>query len=369
MIVMTIFHMATALSKNVAQLLVFRFLAGCAGALPISIGAGTMADLFNDKERGAALALYALGPTVGPVVAPIISGFIAENTSWRWVVWVLTIFSGAIAAFGFIFYRETYAPVILKWKVAKLRKETGNQNLHTVFDLNQVPFKQQLFTAITRPIRLLFLHPIIQGLGLYMAFVYGFLYLLLVTFPTLWSVHYGFNLGITGLMYISLGVGFSTGLLFWSRVIQKTFMKLTKRNGGVSKPEYRLYMVPFSALFLSVGLFWYGWSAQAHIFWIMPCIGAGIYTFGMIAVFQSIQNYLIDMNPRFAASSMAAAMVFRSMLGFGFPLFGKAMYDRMGYGWANSMTGLLCLVLGIPFPLIVIKYGEKIRLWANKRFT
>lgn len=367
-VLMCIFNMATALSKNITQLLVFRFLAGCAGAPPLSIGAGTMADLFNDKERNTALALYALGPTVGPVAAPIISGFIAESTSWRWVMWTLTIFTGVIAFFGCIFYRETYAPILLQWKAQRLRKETGNPHLHTVFELTKIPFSKQLYIAITRPIRLLFTHPIVLGLGLYMAFVYGFMYLMLVTFPTLWTTYYHFNLGITGLMYLGLGVGFMLGLVFWAYVIQYAYLKLTERNGGVPKPEYRIPLVPFSALFLGVGLIWYGWSAEARIMWLMPCIGSGIFAFGIVAVFQAIQNYLIDMNPRFSASSMAAAQVFRSYFGFGFPLFGKAMYDKMGYGWANTMSGILCFVLGIPFPIVVYVYGERIRNWANKRF-
>lgn len=368
-VLMTIFNMATALSRNTAQLLVFRFLAGCAGAPPLSIGAGTMADLFNDKERNTALALYALGPTVGPVFAPIISGFIVENTTWRWVVWTLTIFNGVIAVLGCIFYRETYAPVLLKWKAERLRKETGNPHLHTVFELTKVPFSKQLFTAITRPIRLLILHPIVQGLGLYMAFVYGFMYLMLVTFPSLWTDHYGFNLGIAGLMYLSLGIGFCSGLVFWAWAVQRAYLALTKRNGGEAKPEYRLPMAPFSGLALGVGLIWYGWSAEARIHWIMPCIGAAIFAFGIVAVFQCIQNYLIDMNPRFSASSIAAAQVFRSFFGFGFPLFGAAMYDKLGYGWANTLSGLLCFVLGIPFPIFVYFYGERMRVWANKRFS
>lgn len=367
-ILFTIFNMASALSRNIAQLLVFRFLAGCAGAPPLSIGGGTLADLFNDNERNTALAFYALGPTVGPVVAPIIAGFIAEHTTWRWVLWVLTIISGITAVFGLVFYKETYAPVLLQKKAARLRKETGNEHLHTVFEITKLPFSAQLYIAVTRPIRMIFLHPIITGLGLYMAFVYGFMYLMLVTFPRLWTVYYGFSLGISGLMYISLGIGFSSGLAFWAWGIQRVYVLLTARNNGVPKPEYRLPLLPFSAITLTIGLVWYGWSAQARIMWLMPCIGAGIFAFGIVAMFQSIQNYLIDMNPRISASSLAAAQVFRSFMGFGFPLFGQAMYNKLGYGWANTLSGILCFVLGVPFPIVVYFYGERLRLWANKRF-
>lgn len=367
-LLLVIFNMATALAKTKAQMLVFRFIAGCAGAPPLSVSGGTLADLFSDDERNFALAIFSVGPTLGPVVAPVISGFIVENTSWRWVLWVLTIATGATAVFGVLFLKETYPPTLLHWKAKRLRKETGNDHLHTLYEVTSLSFSQQLLNAVSRPIKLLIFHPIVLGLGLFLAFVYGFMYLLLVTFPALWTEHYGFNVGIAGLMYLGLGCGFFLGILVWTPAIQYVFHKLIARNNGVSKPEFRLPLLLPSALFLGVGLIWYGWSAQARLIWIMPCIGAGIYGFGLMAMFQCIQNYLIDMNPRYSASSIAAAAVFRSFFGFGFPLFGAAMYDKLGYGWANTMCGIICFVLGVPFPLFVYFRGEPLRLWANKRF-
>lgn len=368
-VLLVIFNMATALSQTTAQLLVFRFLAGCAGAPPLSISAGTLADMFTDSERNTALAFFSVGPTVGPVLAPIISGFIVQNTSWRWVLWVLTITTGVVAVFGVTCLKETYPPTLLCWKATKLRKETGNPHLHTVFEVTSVSFSTQLMRAVSRPIKLLVLHPIVLGLGLHMAFIYGFMYLLLVTFPTLWTHEYGFRVGIAGLMYAGLGVGFGLGLLVWTPSIQNVYQMLTKRNGGVPKPEFRIPLLVPSSVIMGIGLIWYGWSAQAKMIWVMPCIGTGIYGFGLIAMFQTIQNYLIDMNPVYSASSIAAAAVFRSYFGFGFPLFGAAMYNKLGYGWANTLCGILCFVLGVPFPLFVYFYGERLRKWANKRFS
>lgn len=66
----------------------------------------------------------------------------------------------------------------------------------------------------TRPFRLLFTQqPIIQVLTLYMAYIYGLMYLLLSTFPLLWTSpkYYGESVGIGGLNYISLGLGSLVG--------------------------------------------------------------------------------------------------------------------------------------------------------------
>jgi hypothetical protein len=73
------------------------------------------------------------------------------------------------------------------------------------------------------------------------------------------------------------------------------------------------------------------------------------------------------MNNRFSASSVAAAAVFRSCFGFAFPLFATAMYDKLHYGWGNTMCGFIALALGIPFPIFCVVYGERLRTLANRR--
>lgn len=366
-VLLLIFNVACGLAKNTGQLMVFRFIAGLAGAPPISVGAGTLADLFDDSERNTPMGLWSLGPNLGPVIAPIISGFIVEYTSWRWVFWVLSMINGTMAALGIFLLRESFAPVVLARKAKRLRKLTGNPNLHTVFEIAREPFHKRIFTAITRPIVMLFTNPIIIGLGFYMAFVYGFMYLMLVTFPALWTDIYHYTSGIAGLMYLGLGVGNLLSVIIWTPLTQAVYVHLTKKNNGVPKPEYRIFLAPLTAVILGVGLIWYGWSAQERIHWIMPCIGTGIFGIGLFPVFQCIQNYLIDMNPRFSASAVGAAAVFRSMFGFGFPLFGRAMYDKLGYGWANTLSGILMFVLGIPFPLFMYFYGERVRAWIDRQ--
>ena len=82
---------ACALSTNIGMFLVFRFVNGCAGSAPLTMGGGTVADLIPQEKRGAAMAVFAVGPLLGPVIGPVMGGFIAENAGWRWSFWVLTI--------------------------------------------------------------------------------------------------------------------------------------------------------------------------------------------------------------------------------------------------------------------------------------
>ncbi|KAK9460745.1 major facilitator superfamily domain-containing protein [Lipomyces oligophaga] len=362
-----VFNLACALSQSLSQILIFRFLAGCGGAGPLAIGAGCVADIWNDNERTAAIGLFSVGPTLGPIVAPVISGFISQYLSWRWVFWILTIVTGVVWMIGLIMIKETYAPILLERKAAILRKESGNRSLHTVFAITGESLSDRILTSITRPITMLFTNPIVFGLGLYMAFTYGFLYLLLVTFTSVFRTEYHYSISICGLLYIGPGIGFIIGLLTVTPTSQRIYRKLVERNNNVSKPEFRLPAVAIGAVCMPIGLIWYGWSAEKKLFWIMPLIGAGLFGIALISVFQCIQSYLIDMNPKYAASSTAAATTFRSLFGFAMPLFASQMYTAMGYGWGNTMLAFCAIGIGTVFPLVVYYKGESIRAWNDKR--
>lgn len=362
------FNLACALSKNTAQMLIFRFICGLFGSSPLNVGAGVISDLFAAKSRNMALAGFTLAPLLGPVIAPVIAGFIVQNLQWRWVFYVLTIFNGAVAVSGLFFFRETYSPKLLKNKAKRLRASTGNHNLHTIYEMTNQSFSKRMWLTMTRPVKLLFTHPMVIGLGSFLAFVYGFMYLLIVTFPDVFYKNYGFDKGTVGLMYIPMGVGFTIGIVFWTWIVGSTYNRLTDRNNGVAKPEFRLPCLFVVGIIIPIGLIWYGWSAQRKLHWIMPGIGSGIFAFGFICAFQCCQSYLIDMNPRFAASSVAAAALFRSLFGFSFPLFANKMYDTLNYGWGNTMCAFIALLLGVPFPLYCYFNGEKIRNRFNEKF-
>ena len=61
------FILGNALSRSLAQFLVFRFLSGCAGGTPMTLGGGTIADITTIQKRAVAMALFSLGPLAGPV--------------------------------------------------------------------------------------------------------------------------------------------------------------------------------------------------------------------------------------------------------------------------------------------------------------
>ncbi|KAE9404187.1 multidrug resistance protein 4 [Gymnopus androsaceus JB14] len=370
------FNIGCAFSPNYQTFIAFRFLNGLSGSAPIACGGGSIGDLFTEHERASAMAIYGLGPLIGPAVGPVVGGFIAQNIGPKYVFIIIAGICGLSLAIGIPFLRETYAPVI------RLRRAIADGDVekakHLRGPLSEISKRQYLWLNLSRPAILLTHSFICFILSLYMAYIYGNYYVMFTTFPTLFADVYGFNTGTGGLVYLGLGVGFIAATIFGARTAEQIYHHLAEKNSGKGKPEMRIPALAFGSLFIPIGLFWYGWSAQAKIHWIMPIIGSGIFGFGeytsspwifawltwkflgMMTTFLPIQLYLVDAF-EFAASALAAASVMRSMFGFLFPLFGQQMYDALGIGGGNSLLGGLAIVLGIPFPIWIYYKGEAMR--------
>jgi len=210
---------------------------------------------------------------------------------------------------------------------------------------------------------MLFLSPIVFVLSLYMAVVYGYLYLLFTTLTLVFENNYGFSQGTVGLTFLGLGVGSLIGLFLFGMISDRLVKKMSAK--GEMKPEYRLPPLIPGSLLIPVGLFWYGWSAQARVHWIMPIIGTMWVGLGLMATFMPIQTYMVDAFTIHAASAIAANTVLRSLAGAFLPLAGPKMYGALGLGWGNSLLAFIALALS-PLSWIFYKYGERIR--KSKRF-
>ena len=147
-----------------------RLFAGIGGAACITLGAGVIADLFPIEMRGRASSIWSMGPLIGPVVGPIAGGFLGEEVSWRWVFWVLLIAGGSLQLGIEILNRETYAPVLIRWKKEKLAKELGRTDLVSVYDVGREPLSntQILKRSLVRPALLFCKSPIVLLLSTYM---------------------------------------------------------------------------------------------------------------------------------------------------------------------------------------------------------
>lgn len=134
---------------------------------------------------------------------------------------------------------------------------------------------------------------------------------------------------------------------------------IAKGEGGAA-PEARLPPAMIGSLCIPFGLFIFAWTNYPSIHWIVSIIFTAPFGFGMVLVFLSIMNYLIDSYTIYAASVLAANSVLRSMFGAVFPLFTTYMYDNLGIHWASTIPAFLALAC-VPFPFLLYRYGPAIR--------
>ncbi|KAJ5933212.1 MFS general substrate transporter [Penicillium verrucosum] len=359
-IALTAFTAGAAASPNIQSLIIFRFLAGSFGSAPMAISGGVIADTFPAVERGFAAGLYAGAPFMGPALGPVIGGFLAEGAGWREVEWLLVALSGAMLVAMYLFLPETYAPVLLRERAQALSKTTERVYRSKV-DMGQgkLPMTKVLSVALSRPWVLLFCEPIVLLLSLYLAIIYGTLYMFLAAYPIVFGKVRGWGEGTTGLTFLGIMVGIMGATVYTVPMYQRYKRKFLQSKGNLS-PEDRLPDAFLGAIALPVGLFWFAWTNSPSIHWMVP-IAAGVpFGFGMVTVFLAVLNYLVDAYTIYAASVLAANSLLRSVFGAAFPLFTNYMYRDLGIHWASSIPAFLALAC-LPMPFLFHRYGSPIR--------
>ncbi|KAI8957959.1 putative florfenicol exporter [Daldinia sp. FL1419] len=348
--------------KSTALMITSRFLAATGAGAGIILTGPVMADMYHAKDRGKSLAIASFLPYLGPALGPIVGGVVVQLVYWPWLFWIISIFDAVIVLIGVIVIKESYTPVLLRRKVAS-RSESVVPPLSPRQWAFWKDFLSRLTTYLQRPLHLLIRRPIIQVISLVLALNFGIYTLMLSTFATLWIDWYGQSALLGSLHYLSFSIGFCMTAQIGARIMDLIYRRLRDRpkNKGEGKPEFRApYMLP-GVLFIPVGLFWYGWAAGYRINWVMVDIGAIIFTCGSSIVAQALLAYTLDIFGELGASANAATRFLSNTLGFVFPIFAPQLYDRLGYGWGNSVLAFIFVGLGLPVPLLLWIWGEKLR--------
>ena len=264
------FTVGCALSPSLPSLVVFRFLAGCAGATPTTIGGATIADIYPADARAGAMAVWGMGVQLGPTIGPLVGGFLSEKMGWRWVFWLQAIVIGALTLLSAALLPETYPGIRFK--------RTGH------------PAAAHLRQSLVRPVRLLFTSQAVAFLGIYTAVIFGYFYLFLSTLPVVFQGRYHFGIGTSGLAYLGLGVGAFIGLVLCGKVGGAVFDRLKAKNDNIAKPKYRLPLLIATSPLSATSLFIYGWSVHNGCAWIVPLIATAMFSTSMMPAFVSSTN-------------------------------------------------------------------------------
>lgn len=351
-----VFQIPVAVATNIETVMVCRFLQGFFGSSCPAIVGGVLADIWDQRERGFAMPSFAGSLFAGPIFGPIIGAYVSSSyLGWRWTQWITLIMAGFFGSLAWLGSQETHGPTLLTWRARRLRHSTGNWALHARHEESEINLKEIAQKYLERPIKMLVLEPILTLVTLYLAFVYGLIYLFFEAYPISFQGHRGWSAGVASLPFISILIGVFLGCAL---IALTTKTKLAPDFEKGRNQETRLLLMAIGGIVLPIGLFWYAWTSSPSIN-PAPQIIAGVpIGFGLIIITLQGINYTIDCYTIYANSAIAALTFVRSFFGAGFPLFAGVMFTNLGVAWATTVLGFIAVAL-IPVPVLFYKVSRK----------
>ncbi|KAL4256932.1 MFS transporter superfamily protein [Pleurotus pulmonarius] len=359
------FSWGVAFAPNITAYLIFRFLTGLSGAAFLSVAGGTVSDLFPHNKVANPMAVYTLSPFIGPVLGPLIGGFVNQNLYWRWTYRIILVWVFFQCLAIFLFVPETYTPVLIKQKAERLREVTGDPKYFAPLEKQGKSIFQAIAQSCYKPFELLIFERMALLLNIWTALLLGILYLTFQAFPIIFGQLHGFNMQMTGLTFLGMGLGMIIGVScqpLWNR----HYALVRSKYDGIPPPETRLAMAKVGALLVPIGLYWLAFTTYRQVHWIVPIIASIPFGTGMFFVYTSVFTYLVTAYRPIAASAMASNSALRCTFAAAFPLFAPAMYRRLGTVGATALLAGLTTIMA-PLPFIFSRIGARLR--AKSRFA
>ena len=259
---------------------------------------------------------------------------------------------------------------------------TKSPNPYTEFHRAQPPrtFKQQLrpysgrlskdnwFRVAARPF-VLFCYPSILWSTLVYSLSVGWLIVLSESVAAIYQNResYNFDSLQTGLVYISPFVGGILGTAVAGKVSDQVVRYLSRKNGGIYEPEFRLVMGIPIAIFTTIGLMGYGWSAQERDRWIVPTVFFGFISFGCSLGSTTAITFAVDSYRQYAGEALVTLNFSKNILhGLVFSLFFNRWLEAEGSKDVFIAIGgiqMACLLTTIPMYV----YGKRARMWTVRK--
>lgn len=351
-----IFNIPCAVANNIGTLLVCRFLCGVFSSSALANVGASLVDIHNET-RGLAIAFFSFCPYSGPVLGGIVNGFVSVNTGrYELMIWVNMAFAG-VMWIVISLIPETYAPTILRNRAAKLRKQTGNPKIMTEQEATPMALKEIVNTHLLRPIKFIVQEPTLVIICGYVMLIYALLYAFFFAYPVIFNTLYGYKDDKIGLMFVPILIGAGLAVLS-TLLIELHYKTICKKR--TPTPEDRLIGAMIGSPFPCIALFILGATSYKHIIWVGPASSGIAFGYGMVLIYYSLNNYIIDTYATVVASALGTKVITRLCGGAAFPLFITQMYNGLGLQWASWLLAFVSLVM-VLIPFLFYRFGKSLR--------
>lgn len=367
--IFTFIQLGCATVNNIVGLIILRFFAGVFCSPLLTHAGASIFDCITEKYSMIMLASWSFCTVLAPVTAPLLGACMTVAKNWRWIFWFLFFISGFTTFLLLFTLPETSHTAILSRRARRMRKQTGASRYYTIQEKidSKMKISEFLIDTLYRPICMIVQDPIVLAFDLYLSVVYGVFNLFFEAFPIVFVGVYHFLLIELGLSYMGYSVGAATAFI---TVVTFTYKVVNpSRKNGTFTPEIYLLPPMYFSWFLPLALFLFGWGSAAHR--IIPIISEAFFLTATESLFQATFSYFAESYPNHIASSYAGNGLMRCFFAFAFPLFGKAMYNKLaikGYpvAWGSSLLGFITIALAV-IPFALYKYGATLR--ARSKFA
>lgn len=179
--------------------------------------------------------------------------------------------------------------------------------------------------------------------------------------------YYQFNALQTGLIYISPFIGGVLGTAVAGKISDIIVKAMSRRNGGLYEPEFRLVMAIPITITTVIGLMGFGWSAQVHDNWIVPTVFFGIVSFGCSLGSTTSITFCVDSYRQYAGEALVTLNFSKNIFhGLVFSLFVTGWLESDGAKMVFIWIGVIQLIL-LAFSVPMFIYGKRCRMWTVRK--
>lgn len=358
-----VFSIISAVSVNIAMLIVFRILTGGTSASVQAVGAGTVADIWKPKQRGRAMGVFLMGPICGAGLAPVIGGALAQGLGWRSTLWFLVVFGGILFLLVVLLLPET-----LKRKPAVEEPSRA------------IPAAARIAKEFIDPFKVLALlrHPPVFISVFSAATALSAMYVVNISVQSVFEKRpYNFTTLEVGLLYLAPTLGYAVSSLLGGRWVDFIMVREAKKKARYDENGKPIYLpedrtkenIWLAATLYPASLIWYGWSADKGLHWMVSCVANFFFGIGSMLVFGAVTTMLTEFTPKKSSSGVAANFFIRSGLACVAAVITEPLTDAMGTGWMCTMIGLFALVTGNAAILAIRLCGPRWRVAMDKKLN
>ena len=224
------------------------------------------------------------------------------------------------------------------------------------------------FKVALRPF-ILFAYPAILWSTLVYSLSIGWLIVLSESVSSIYrdKETYNFSALQTGLVYLSPFIGGVLGTAVAGRVSDVIVRFMSRHNGGIYEPEFRLVMAIPVMISTCIGLMGFGWSAEERDNWAVPTVFFGVISFGCSLGSTTSITFAVDSYRQYAGEALVTLNFSKNVFhGLVFSLFFNKWLESDGSKEVFlAIGGIQIACLLTTFPMYV--YGKRARMWTVRK--